>query len=90
MTMLSADEARRKRLFFRCHHTGMKENDILIGAFAEKHLGELSNDDVRWFEDFLMNNNDIDIYNWIVGNKPLPPEFEHPVMQRLMASIQAG
>lgn len=90
MTMPSPSEARRKRLFFRCHHTGMKENDVLIGAFAERHMADLSDDDVCWFEDFLMNNNDIDIYNWMVGNKPLPPELEHPAMRLLMRSIGAS
>jgi antitoxin CptB len=80
-------EARRKRLFFRCHHTGMKENDLLIGAFARRHLGEMSDDEVAWLEAFLMEQNDIDIYEWITGRKPVPAECEHPVLRMLMRSV---
>lgn len=88
--MNDVSAARRKRLYFRCHHTGMKENDLLIGAFARAHLASLSDDDVAWFEDFLMNNNDIDIYEWIVGRKPLPADHEHPALRRLIAFVGAA
>ena len=36
--MSDAADIRRKRVLFRCHHTGMLENDLLIGAFADRHL----------------------------------------------------
>lgn len=81
--MNDAMENRRKRLRFRCHHTGMKENDLLFGAFADRHLHELSDDDVVWLEALLGDNNDIDLYNWITGKTPTPAAYEHPVMQRL-------
>ncbi|TVR79777.1 MAG: succinate dehydrogenase assembly factor 2 [Rhodospirillales bacterium] len=74
---------RRKRLRFRCHHTGMKENDLLIGAFADRHLDALSDDDVAWLEAFLMDHNDLDIHNWIIGRQVLPEELDHPVMRML-------
>ena len=74
----------RKRVFFRCHHTGMKENDLLFGAFAERHLGSMSDEDVARFESLLMDNNDIDLHNWVVGRKPLPTELDHPVMHMIL------
>jgi antitoxin CptB len=74
----------RKRVFFRCHHTGMKENDLLFGAFAERHLASMSDEDVVWFESLLMDNNDIDLHNWTVGRKPVPPELDHPVMHMIL------
>lgn len=86
--MNTASTARRKRLFFRCHHTGMKENDLLIGAFARTHLDGLSDEAVAWFEDFLMNNNDIDIYEWIIGRTPVPPALDHPVLDALRAFVR--
>lgn len=86
--MNDSNTARRKRLFFRCHHTGMKENDLLIGAFARTRLDGLSDAEVAWFEDFLMNNNDIDIYEWIVGRKPVPANLEHPVLAALRTFVR--
>lgn len=78
-----AMEAMRKRLFFRCHHTGMKENDLLFGTFAERHLDELSDDEVAWFEALLVNNDDPELYGWVTGKEPVPPELDHPVMHML-------
>lgn len=81
--MLDESQKQRKRVLFRSHHTGMKENDILIGAFTDRHLASLSDAEVAWLEALLMNNNDIDLHNWITGRQPIPPELDHPVMQRL-------
>lgn len=83
MTNTDTKDARRKRLRFRCHHTGMKENDLLFGTFVDRHLDELSDDDVAWLERFIGDNNDIDLYNWITGKTPAPAEYEHPVMRKL-------
>jgi antitoxin CptB len=81
--MAEHSDVRRKRLMFRCHHTGMKENDLLFGAFADAHLESLSDADVAWLEALLMENNDIDLYNWIVRRQPSPPHLDHPLMRML-------
>ena len=78
--MSDASEVRRKRVLFRAHHTGMKENDLLIGAFADRHLAGLDDADVAWFEWLLMNHDDLDLYNWITGREPVPEKLRHPVM----------
>ena len=82
--MTDSMEIRRKRLRFRCHHTGMKENNLLLGAFADRHLAELSDDDIAWFEGLLEGANDIDLFKWITGKEPAPAEYDHPVMRRLV------
>jgi antitoxin CptB len=82
--MPDTSENLRKRVYFRCHHTGMKENDILFGEFAERHLDALSDDDVRWLESFMQNNNDLDMYNWIMEKVAVPPDLDHPVMKLLI------
>lgn len=77
-------DALRKRLLFRTHHTGMKENDVLIGGFADRNIETLSDADVAWLEKLLLDNNDIDLYNWILGKEPIPPHLDHPLMHRLI------
>lgn len=79
-----SSETRRKRLLFRSHHTGMKENDVLIGGFAERNIGSLSDDEVAWLEKLLLDNNDIDLYNWMLGKEPIPAHLDHPLMHRLI------
>jgi antitoxin CptB len=81
--MSDAAEVRRKRVRFRCHHTGMKENDLLIGAFADRHLGRMADADVEWLEWLLMAHDDLDLYNWITGRELMPSELDHPVMRAL-------
>ena len=81
--MCTDGEIRRKRVLFRCHHTGMKENDLLIGAFADRHLAELSDAEVDWLERLLSTHNDLDLYNWITGCELHPAELDHPVMTLL-------
>lgn len=77
-------DALRKRLLFRAHHTGMKENDVLIGGFADRNIETLTNADVAWLEKLLLDNNDIDLYNWMLGKEPIPPHLNHPLMHRLI------
>ncbi len=79
-------EKLRKRVYFRCHHTGMKENDILFGRFAERQLDDLSDADVAWLEAFMQTNNDLDMYNWVMEKAPPPAEWDHPVMKLLIDS----
>lgn len=72
-------DPRRKRLLFRSHHCGMKENDILLGRFADRYIEEL---DERQLDDFeaLMQQVDIDVMNWILGKTTVPEAFDTDVM----------
>ncbi len=72
-------DPRRKRLLFRSHHCGMKENDILLGRFADRYIEEL---DERQLDDFeaLMGQVDIDVMNWILGKTTVPDAFDTDVM----------
>ena len=72
-------DARRKQLLFRSHHCGMKENDILLGRFADAHIEELTEEQLDKYE-ALMEQNDIDLMNWIVGKTPVPEAFDHDVL----------
>ena len=76
------DDPRVKRLLFRAHHMGMNENDILFGRFAEQHLAGFSADQLERFET-LIAQSDIDLFNWVSGRQPTPPEFDHDVMALL-------
>lgn len=77
-------ESRRKRVLYRSHHTGMKENDLLIGQFADRHLAELSDADVEWLEQLLSTVDDIDLNQWITGRAPIPEAHDHPVLRSIL------
>ena len=67
-------DPRRKQLLFRSHHCGLKENDILLGFFADHHIEGLTDQQLNDFEN-LMSQNDIDVFNWITGKSVVPDQF---------------
>lgn len=80
--MPEAIELRRKRLLHRSLYTGMKETDLLLGAFARAHLAGLSVEQLDRFER-LLSAPDPDIFAWATGQLPPPPEHDHDVMAML-------
>lgn len=62
-------DARRKRLLFRAQHCGMRENDILLGGFAEQRIADLDERQLDAFE-VLLGLPDNDVYDWISGRRP--------------------
>lgn len=75
-------DAKRKRLLFHCTHMGMKENDVMFGEFAQAHLADMSDAEVEELER-LLTNNDLDLFKWVLGKLPVPPEWDTPLMKRL-------
>ena len=72
-------ETRRKRLTFRSWHRGWKEIDLLLGSFADQHLGRFDADQLDRYE-ALLEEPDPDIFAWMTGQRPVPPEHDTDVM----------
>ena len=53
-----------KALLYRASHRGTKENDLILGPFAEKYVHKMSDQEREIFEEFL-ECADEDIYYWI-------------------------
>jgi antitoxin CptB len=75
-------EARRKRLIFRAWHRGTREMDLIVGRFADTVAATLDDPGLAEFE-ALIEVPDPDLYNWIVGAEPPPPEFDTETFRRL-------
>lgn len=77
------DTARRKRMIYRSKQRGWLEADILLGSWASKYVNSLSEEDLDDYE-LLLNEETIDIYNYVSGKDPTPPHLVNlPVMKRL-------
>ena len=72
--------SRRKQLLFRTHHCGLKENDILLGHFADRYILKLNDQQLDDLE-ILMNQNDIDVMNWIIGKAVVPQQYNTELMK---------
>ena len=75
-------DPRRRRLLFRSWHRGIRETDLLLGRFADAHIGDLADGDLDAYE-LLLEVPDHDVYAWITGEAETPPDFETALMQRL-------
>lgn len=78
----------RKRLTFRSWHRGTREIDLLLGRFADAHLGDMGEAQLALYDLFL-NNSDPDIFNWISGQEPVPPAEDNEVVRMLMGFYKA-
>jgi antitoxin CptB len=75
-------ETHIKQLRYRAWRRGFREHDFLMGTFADTKLAELDIGGLEAFE-ALLDQADWDVYYWIVGQKPVPAEFQTPVMTAL-------
>ncbi len=75
-------DERRRKLNFRAWRRGFREMDLIMGQFADQHIGAMSENELQEFERLLATP-DWEVYAWIVGNKPVPPNYAGPVLDRL-------
>lgn len=75
-------DSRRRRLIHRSIYTGMKETDLLLGPFAARYVPDFSSAQLDRYE-HLLAAGDPNIYDWITGTVPVPPDYDHDVMALL-------
>ena len=69
-----SQEARLKRMQLRSMRRGIKEMDLILGAFARDRLGSLSEPELLLY-DALLSENDQDLSSWVTGREPAPERF---------------
>ena len=75
-------DERRKRALFRSRHRGMREMDVVFGAFADACLPTLSVGDLQDFEN-LMDAPDADVFAWLTGAVPAPVSYDTPLFRKI-------
>ena len=81
-------DVRRRKLLFRAWHRGLREVDLILGRFADKHIERLDEADLSEFEN-LMNGPDGELLAWLTGEAEVPPAHDGPLFRRLR-KFQAG
>ncbi len=81
--MTETAEARLKRLSMRSWRRGTKEMDLILGPFADRHLADLSEPDLLFY-DRLLQENDQDLMAWIF-DQSAPPDWAAPLLERITA-----
>ena len=75
---------RRRKLQFRSWHRGTRELDLIFGSFADAAIETLDESELDDYER-LLNLEDGDLMDWVLGARPVPPEIDSPLFQRILA-----
>ena len=59
---------------------GLQELDLVLTPFVEVRFSELNQEDKVSFLE-LLENNDIDLMDWIINEEQIPKEFNNIVIQ---------
>ena len=80
--MTVSPDIRRKRLLFRSWHRGIREADLIMGRFADAHIGALSDAELDQYEQ-LLEVQEHDLLAWIIGQREIPAEKDTPMFRRV-------
>ncbi|GGE45015.1 hypothetical protein GCM10007276_22710 [Agaricicola taiwanensis] len=74
----------RRRILYRAWHRGTREMDLVMGRFVDAELDNLTDEDVADMER-MIDAQDHDLYEWILGKTAVPADHDTPVFRRLRA-----
>lgn len=82
--MTEPPSIRRKRLIYRSRYRGSLESDLFFGRFADLYVNSLDERQLDRYE-ALLEENDQDLFAWIVGRSAVPRRHDHDVFALLRA-----
>lgn len=88
-TEINADIANRKRVIYRSKQRGWLEVDLLLGSWASNNVMQLTPEELAQYEDIL-NQETIDIFNYISAKDEIPEHLQTPMMDRLQAYCRSS
>lgn len=77
------------RISFRAWRRGFREADLVLGPFADQVGPLLTDAELTDFEALLAQDDDHELYAWIIESQPTPPAYETDVMARIRAFMRA-
>ena len=88
-TSVDALEVRRKRLVYRSKQRGWLEVDLLMGTWAVENVPTLTVAEMDEYE-AILNQETIDIFNFVTGKDEAPEEIQGAVLDRLQEWAQSA
>lgn len=64
-------DIRLRRIRYRSWHRGCKETDVILGNFADQALHSLNKPEELDAYEALLDEQDVDIWNWLSGKNEL-------------------
>jgi antitoxin CptB len=63
--------------------------DLIMGRFADAMIGTLTDAELDEFER-LSDEPEPDVYAWVTGERPVPPEHDNALFTRLRSFARDG
>ncbi len=76
------------RIAFRAWRRGFREADLVLGPFTDQVGPSLTDDELDAFEALLAQDDDHEMYAWIIESQPTPEEHETSVMAKIRAFMR--
>ena len=83
--MSETRDIRIKRLRMRAWHRGIKEMDLILGGWADRHLETADDPTIDAFE-VVLAEADHDLYAWVSGQAEPPSELA-PMLTKIAADM---
>lgn len=61
--------------------------ELFLGSFATEYIWDLKEKEVDELE-ILLEETDYDIYNWMLGLKPIPENFNTDIFKRIKKYVE--
>jgi antitoxin CptB len=75
---------RLRRLRYRAWHRGTREMDLILGPYADARLEAMPLAELDRFE-ALLEEADTDLFDWLLGNQPIPADADRQLLADLLA-----
>lgn len=79
---------RLKRLKMRSMRRGIKEMDLILSAYADAQLSQMSADELDTY-DALLHENDQELLTWVTGQVAAPPQYSD-LINRISVSLNGN
>ena len=76
------------RIAFRAWRRGFREADLVLGPFTDQVGPTLTDAELDDFEALLAQDDDHELYAWIIESRPTPDEYETAVMAKIRAFMR--
>jgi antitoxin CptB len=79
-------DPRLNRLRYRAWRRGFTEADLVFGSFADRQAPSLTSAQLDELE-ILLDQDDHDLYDWVLGRRPTPAAFDGEIMAMIRATL---
>jgi len=80
----NADAVRRRKIIFRAWHRGIREMDLLLGAYVDKNIRTMSAAELEKLE-HIMHYEDSDLLHYFTGEAAVPADIDDKMFDGILS-----